>query len=185
MTGALALLLILDFWVLAPQFRKMTLERSNRLNLAMTNYMPIYSASSTQSLFSLRSDYFYKIELKGDYKFDLEPRNIGEQKFVGYSSSTTKLVIKCIADDPLYFSESSEELLVEWDLKPGKFEKTIPGKGMLKGKWIRITLEVKIQDMPIKITEPGLLWNSYEQTPVYFVTLKARRLRAVLEKSDT
>lgn len=174
-------IIVLDVIIFTPGIKQNNQEKANALNKNLEQYIPIYGGVTTRSLFSLRSDYYYEVELKYTADSTPTPRNLSDADFMGYYiPGKTQVIIKCKIDDPIYYPDGIfEETAAEFNLTLGTKTLMLQGKGSLKGYEIRITLDVRQIDLDIKIEEEGLLWNTYSPSKAYFLNLDAKRVKIV------
>jgi hypothetical protein len=78
--GVISAFLFLDLMIIGPTLKVNTQGKVERINQLIDRYTPIYTGSKGRSLYSLRSGYFYKLELEDDISISPHPRDVSEGK---------------------------------------------------------------------------------------------------------
>lgn len=177
----ITLIIVLDLVIFTPALKQDINNNTLQLNKNLDNNIPVYGGITSRSLFSLRSDYYYQLEIVDSADLMPIPKNVSNAKFMGYYiPAKTQVSIKLKIDDPVYYPDGKvQKEVAKFTLAPGTKTLMLKGEGSLSRNEIRITVDVKQIDLDVKVKEEGLLWNSYEPTPVYFVNLDVKRIRVV------
>jgi len=177
--GIVVLFLVVDVVVLSPQVLKSAKLNQEKLNWNIDNFTPVYSSTTQKSFPSLRSGYFYTIELVNQAKIKPVPKDVSKDKFLGYSKDGTRLRVVAQVEDPKRKEGVFQEEVGNWPLQLGTIKKTIPGSGDLKKYQMELELKIQERVMDVKLEKVGLLWNTYKPASVYYITMEVKKVRVI------